>query len=137
MRTKNLRDFVYVCPHCINPLRDCVCDAYPMKLIQLDRNIWPIVKVLNEKWYVTDSCCEGHIDSNHKIYIGFARRYHFTQPIPKGFSGNGFVLCADISAASVQAIQRKKRRLLNALYDWACELETQRPEGGIVALRDF
>lgn len=137
MNVKNLRTYVYVCPFCINPVEDCTCERYPMKLVQIDRKIWPIIKILNEKWYVTEDCCEGHIDGNAQIHILFARRYRFGVPFPKGFSGGEDFLRANITGATPQAKQRKKRQLLHALYDWACALENRRPECGFVQLRDF
>lgn len=137
MNVKYLRTYVYVCPFCINPIEDCVCEKYPMKLVQIDRKIWPIIKILNEKWYLTQDCCEGHIDGNLRIHISFVRRYHFDVPIPKGFSGGEDFLYADITGKTPQAKQRKKCQLLHALYEWACALENRRPEGGFVSLKDF
>lgn len=132
MCEKNLKNYVYVCPRCFNRVEQCTCEYYPESLAQLDRNIWPIVKVLNEKWYFTDSCCEGHIGSNEMMYIIFKKSYKFKVPLPKGFEGNSATLKANICGRSEQAKKRNKRKLLNSLYDWACSLESRKPENSII-----
>ena len=50
-REKNVKEYVYVCPHCFNKPENCTCHALPFSLIQLEKNMWPIIKTLNEKGY--------------------------------------------------------------------------------------
>ena len=123
MYEKNLKNYVYVCPQCFNKMEECSCRSYPFTLVQLDRNIWPTVKVLNEKGYFTENCCEGHIGSNEMIYILFKKLYRIKTPFPKGFEGNSSGLKAIISGSSEQTKKRNKRKLLNSLYEWAYNLE--------------
>lgn len=132
MYEKNLKNYVYVCPRCFNKIKECTCDFFPDSLVQLDRNIWPIIKVLNEKWYFTENCCEGHIGANEMMYILFRKTYKIKTPPPKGFEGNGSGLRAKITGSSDQAKKRNKRRLLNSLYEWACELESRKPENSLL-----
>ena len=129
MHEKNLRNYVYVCPYCFNKLEDCTCSRFPESLIQIDRNIWPIIKVLNNKWYFTEHCCEGHIGANESMFISFRKNYKTKLPLPKGFIGDGGYLKAVISGSSEQAKKRNKRKLLNALYAWANLLEDRKPDG--------
>lgn len=135
MHEKSLRDYVYVCPRCFKPVKECTCSEYPEKLVQLVRKIWPTVRILNEKWYLTEMCCEGHIDRGDRIFVLFYEKYRFSAPIPKGFESGGDYLCASITGASEQAKQRKKRDLLNALYNWACALENLCSETNFLGLK--
>ena len=129
MYEKNLRNYVYVCPYCFNKLEDCACHRFPESLIQIDRNIWPIIKVLNNKWYFTEHCCEGHIGSNESMFISFKKNYKTRVPLPEGFAGEDGYLYAVIPGRSEQAKKRNKRNLLNALYAWANLLEDRKPDG--------
>lgn len=56
---------------------------------KIDKGFRPIIKLLNEKGYVTTVCCEGHLDKLPKpktqridIYLGFKYDYEFPIPIP-------------------------------------------------------
>lgn len=123
MYEKNLKQYVYVCPNCFNKLENCTCPILPFNLLQLDKNIWPIIKVLNEKGYRTDECCEGHVGSSERIYIFFSKKYKSKTPLPKGFRGDMNFVAAEITGSSIDAKKRKKRQLLNALSAWADSLE--------------
>ena len=123
MYEKNLKNYVYVCPCCFNKPEGCTCSVLPFTLLQLDKNMWPIIKVLNEKGYYTDECCEGHVNSNERMYIFFRKRYKNKSPLPNGFQGDASFLAADITGCSEDAKRRKKRQLLNSLYEWADSLE--------------
>lgn len=53
-----------------------------MKNIQyeyIDKNMIPIIKVLNEKGYETYSCCEGHTEKTSRVltFIAFDKNYEF------------------------------------------------------------
>lgn len=125
---KNIKQYVYVCPHCFNKVENCECPMLPYELIQIDKNIWPSIKVLNNKWYFTESCCEGHIEDNPKpfIYIMFRKNQKF-KTVPDGFKDLKGCIKAEIIGKSDEAKKRKKRALLKSLYEWACELESRRP----------
>ncbi len=123
MEEKNVKNYLYVCPFCLRILKECTCIAFPERLIQIDRNMLPIIRELNKKCFATETCCEGHIGSNEFMYIEFSQKYRFGKEIPTGFAINGHILQANITGKSEQAKKRKKRQLLNTLYQWACELE--------------
>ena len=122
---KKLKSYVYVCPCCFNKVEHCTCMHLPWNLIQIDKNILPIIKVLNEKYYFTDSCCEGHIEENQQpfIYITFKKTHRIKEPVPKGVVFMGGSLRADIPGSSDDARKRNKRKLLKSIYEWACKLE--------------
>lgn len=64
----------YVCPECFYPLEECTCEYEPWQLIQIDKGIQSIIRILNEKGYTTNYCCEGHFSETVKggeIYISF------------------------------------------------------------------
>lgn len=122
MYEKNLRQYVYVCPCCFNKVENCTCAILPFSLLQLDKKIWPVIKLLNEKGYYTEDCCEGHVDAGDKIYISFRKKYKTNIPLPKGFEGDMSVIFAKITGKSTEAKKRKKRQLLNKLYEWADSL---------------
>ena len=128
MYEKNLKNYVYVCPRCFNKPENCSCDFLPLSLVQIDKNILPTIKVLNEKWYFTENCCEGHIGSNESMYILFRKNYKSKIALPKGFEGNLGALKANITGSSEEAKKRKKRELLKSLYEWACSLESRKPK---------
>lgn len=123
MNEKNINLYSYVCPNCFNKIKECECEIYPWSLVQIDKNMLPIVRELNKKMFFTESCCEGHIGANEKIYIIFRKKYKFKVCFPKEFVGDGSYISATITGTSEQAKKRKKQRLLKSLYAWACELD--------------
>ena len=124
MHEKNIKNYIYVCPICLGKLEECKCFAFPLTLIQIDKNMLPIIRELNRKFFRTEACCEGHIGSNEFMYIEFVKNYKFKTPLPKGFERIDGYIRANITGRTEQAKKRKKRELLNSLYQWACELET-------------
>ncbi len=125
MNEKNIKNYLYVCPYCFNVVKECECFAYPPTLIQIDKNMLPIIRELNKKMFLTEMCCEGHIGLNEFMYIEFKKNYKFKTPLPKGFVGGGNYIRAKITGSSEQAKKRKKRALLNDLYRWACEIDAR------------
>lgn len=123
MKKGNLKDYLYVCPNCLNVLKECKCHIYPITLIQIDKNMLPIIRELNKKYFLTEGCCEGHIGANEFIYIIFKKRYNFKLALPNGFTGDGTYIKANIKGSSELSKKINKRKLLNNLYKWACELE--------------
>ena len=73
MYDNGLKEYSYVCSHCFNPLNKCDCEQYPETLIQIDKRMVPIIKKLNDMFYKTEGCCEGHIGKFDKIYIFFVK----------------------------------------------------------------
>ena len=122
----DLKTYSYVCPRCFNLLNKCECDQYPEMLIQIDKHMVPIIKKLNDIHYKTEGCCEGHIGKFDKIYIFFVKKYKFKVPLPEGFTGDGSYVSANIYGSSETAKKRNKRKLLNELYDWVCELKNRK-----------
>lgn len=125
MYEKNIKNCAYVCPKCFNKPELCTCEMLPETLVQIDKNILPTVQMLNKKWYATEFCCEGHIGTFETVHVAFKHAHKFT--LPKGFDGNSEVVMAKITGQSEQAKKRKKRQLLNSLYEWACALEDKKP----------
>lgn len=80
----HLSEVAYVCPRCLNELEECACRLYPYYLIQVDRMILPIVRILNMKGYQTVSCCAGHLTSKGNIHVQFAEAFDFPVQIPSG-----------------------------------------------------
>lgn len=127
----SLNEYEYVCPHCFRPLNDCRCEQYPYFLVQVDKTILPIVKLLNQKGYITASCCGGHANTSHcrSIYVAFDNEHEFTLEFPKGFrySRSARTLTAyfdqNINQDEFLAFQKKH---LEELRQWAERLPTLR-----------
>ena len=103
---------------------------YPDALIQIDKNIYPIVRELNRKGYITEACCEGHISekreySNNKIYISFKKTQKFKIPLPKGFAITADTIWGSFGGDTNRAKKIKKTKMLNDLYLWVKNLEVK------------
>ena len=77
----------YVCPRRFRTVDECGCDDkayYPLWWI--DRNVQEHIRLLNEKGYKTQYCCESH-GKNDNLYISFFRDHGFGKglPAPDGF----------------------------------------------------
>ena len=101
---RTLDDVVYVCPICFKEH----CDCHPSKLIQLDKNMAPIIALLNEKGYQTISSSQGH---GHYIYIEFKEHYDFKH-LKDTFNYSENTLWMETNNIQEQ---------LKELYDWAKE----------------
>lgn len=124
MYIKDSKLFVYVCPYCYNKLETCTCERLPETLIQIDKKIWKTIKLLNDKGYHTEACCEGHpvqLQRKDGIYIMFKKSHKNCRSIPAGFSGSleEGVVYANITGKSIEAMKRKQRSLLKDLHLWA------------------
>lgn len=108
---------------CINTVENCTCEEYPEFLVQIDKNMLPIIKELNTKWYRTSDCCEGHIGINNKMYILFKGKHKFKKELSKNFEIYKDCIIGTIPGKTENAQKRNKRRMLNELYVWACSLE--------------
>jgi len=130
---KNLEDYVYVCPHCTNVVDNCICDELPYSLVRLGRNIWPSIKVLDEKWYITESS----IEDSEQICINFLKDNEFLRAIPEGFTQRGCVLFANIDGITEEERRLNKEKLLDKLYAWACSLPDRNPKNLLYNLFSF
>lgn len=126
MRINNLKNYLYVCPHCFNVVEYCTCFSLPHSLIQIDKNILPIIRVLNQKGYFTDICCEGHIGGCERMHIIFKKNYKF-KTLPDNFIQSGELIYADITGKTEHGKKIKKAKLLKELLSWAELLESQNP----------
>ena len=112
----------YVCPECLYPLNECKCREYPpYSLIMVDKEIQPIIRVLNSKGYSTIGCCESHYGSmSPRLYVIFDRKYDLEPPdgFQKVKNGTG------ISHEYDRKIKEddwkiEKETYLNVLKQWA------------------
>ena len=124
MKKDSLKKYLYVCPHCFNEVESCTCFLYPDSLIQIDKNILPIIKILNHKWYLTDVCCEGHIGGCERMHIIFKKDYRF-KILPDSFTKSGELIYADITGKTERGKKIKKTKLLKELLFWAESLESR------------
>lgn len=119
-----LKDLAYVCPFCVREIEDCRCEMYPYFLMQIDRMILPIVRILNEKGYKTTGCCAGHPDQEEflstGIYISFDKDYDMDEPIPEGmhyFKGKHMI--RSIPPEDCQDLHAFRQDILRRLTEWA------------------
>lgn len=110
----------YVCSKCFNTPDKCTCEFQPYYLVNIDRNIQNVIRVLNEKGYMTRYCCESH-NENDSIYIMFARDYGF-DTLPDGFIRNASNVIRHEYERRMDYDEflEDKQRHLKALLDW-CE----------------
>lgn len=116
-----LKDFV--CDKCFCTMTKCKCNNNPMTLIQIDKNIQSIIRILNIKGYETIYCCEGHYNNN-----GYTNTYiYFKQPIktraPNGFvwQKNGLILehIYNLNTMCKIEFENQKKEYLKNLEEWA------------------
>lgn len=130
----------YVCNNCFYQLDKCNCAFDPLVLIQIDENIQYAVRLLNEKGYATECCCEGHYDDKIKggyIYISFAQRYA-PHVFPDGWKisrdnnkyhptisvGMRIKSNSKIESRRKKQFEAKKKEAINNLNKWADSLGT-------------
>lgn len=85
-KRSTLPDYAYICPHCYYELTECRCSGYPYYLVQVDKHMVPVVRLLNQKGYITTACCAGHLDNlrGRTIYIAFDKEHKFENSLPVG-----------------------------------------------------
>ncbi len=128
----------YVCPRCFRQIDKCSCEnkAYH-SLWWIDLNIQEVIRILNEKGYKTQYCCESH-DPRDNLYIAFFYGYGFGDklPAPKGFKvrGSGRVvehIYGKDSRARKKMTQEEfeaeKKVHLDKLLEWAEALPEGKP----------
>lgn len=78
----------FVCNKCLERIDLVKCNCKNRKVVDIDRLIYPTIKLLNEKGYITDYCCSGH--ANCKLdnpYILFKYNYEFSNYKQNRFFG--------------------------------------------------
>lgn len=121
-KKERIEEIAYVCPYCLEELCDCTCNSYPYYLIQIDREMLPIIRTLNQKGYVTSSCCAGHVRSKSNIHVQFADLYDFASEIPEGatyWKGKRAVDFGLLDQPSDEEYLAHQQRALTALLSWA------------------
>jgi len=94
---KNSNDrFVSMCTRCFEPAEKCRCTKeqwleFPRLLrgtyVSIDKDIYPIIRWLNQNGYYTEYCCQGHPYDN---YISFQDKIKdMNIPVPEGFKIGG------------------------------------------------
>ena len=121
-KEERIEEIAYVCPNCLEELCDCACSFYPYYLIQIDRGMLPIIRTLNQKGYVTSSCCAGHVWNKSNIHVQFAEPYAFASKIPEGaiyWKRDRAVDFGLLEQPSDEDCLAHQRRALAALLEWA------------------
>lgn len=121
----------YVCPRCFNTVNKCTCKLYPPHaLIMIDRGIQEHIRILNQKGYYTQFCCESHYQESYSLYIAFCRDYDF-KTIPDGFKyskNHNNLHCDFTKRMSESEYETIKRERLETLLEWCKSLENIKPE---------
>lgn len=129
----------YVCPRCFHQIDKCCCKSKPFySLWWIDLNIQEVIRILNEKGYKTQYCCESH-SPHDTIYIAFfnGSGYGFGEklPVPEGFRARGGSVIEHIYGKDSRARKRmtqgefeaEKELHLNLLLEWAKALPEYEP----------
>lgn len=123
-----LKEYVYLCPRCMNEVEQCTCHGYPYYLIQIDRLLAPVIRELNMKGYQTSSCCAGHpgyrsVGVDQFVYIAFRKTYAFDLPVSAKYRKEGNSLCYDIPEEGkdwgTDALRKYQKECIDKLLAWA------------------
>ena len=123
----NLKDEILkVCSNCFEEKCNCKSNK-----IEIDKNIYPIIKTLNQKGYHTKFCCEGHIYNKiFDLYIYFDKKYLFNN-YPKFFKIENFregiiLRCLDVNDnPNYEKRKILKKSALKELEKWSINLKSQ------------
>lgn len=127
---KNKQAYVnYVCPKCFHQLNKCTCEYFPpYSLIFVDEKIQDIVRILNEKGYCTNGCCESHFKGDCvTLYVTFCVSTLFKNALPDGFKyikqghGIGYEYPKKITEQEFNELKQQK---LAELLEWAKNLDS-------------
>lgn len=114
----------YVCPVCFKRLEDCTCEFHPWHLINIDKAMQEPVRILNDKGYKTQYCCEGHKPQD-SAYIAFPLGY-MPKTMPKGFRHKNMpdgIYYKYKNGTSASEFAKEKNRMLSALLEWCDDLK--------------
>lgn len=125
---KNLKAYrSYVCPNCFHQLNKCTCKIFPpYSLLFIDELIQEHIRILNEKGYRTNGCCESHYNGVCIcIYISFGRDSF--DSVPEGFYFNKRrqMIIHDYKAYknyTRDQFEKEKMVYLAVLLDWVKSL---------------
>lgn len=123
----------HVCSKCFYPSEECKCEPYlPWRTIFIDKNIQEVIRILNEKGYWTDFCCEGHYPY-YDVYISFSGYSRSLKDVvmPEDFKyiktrrvirhkREGDTKVKD--KMTIEEFEAEKKKYLNALLEWAKDL---------------
>ena len=120
----------YVCEKCFHRPMECTCNFKPWSLRFIDRGIQEHVRILNEKGYITNGCCESHYKGVcTNINICFIRDYGFgkTLPLPDGFkamkSHNAIIYeYKNIKKITEEEMNAQKEVQMDKLLEWCRSL---------------
>lgn len=116
----------YVCPRCFYTPRECVCERAPWELVCIDRNIQEHIRILNQKGYKTEYCCESH-SKYENLYISFYDDYGLGDAVtlPDGFKFNKrgkYIEYLYNRKITDQEFEKQKKEQLAILLEWCIGL---------------
>lgn len=112
----------YVCPKCFNQIENCVCKYQPYSLIWIDEQLQYAIKILNQKGYITGSCCEGHFeDYKKRIFIAFVNSIN---SCPNDWKLNHNLIYYDIKTNDNLEFEQMQKEEIEKLNKWVDEIES-------------
>ena len=130
-KRKHRDEFTYICPHCFRELDDCRCLVYPYNLVQIDKLLVPIIRNLNQKGYITTSCCSGHLEESHclAIYVAFKEEHDFGSNIPAGAAYSKAERMINYSGLDMMNVEERaqyQKECIEKFTAWADDLPSLR-----------
>ena len=116
----------FVCYRCFRQLHQCTCSCFPpYSLIHIDTGIQDAIRVLNEKGYCSNGCCEGHYQGVcQSTYVSFIRDFFKEDTeMPEGFrwqKRRNMLFHDYYKCTSEEEMEQEKEQMLRNLLDW-CE----------------
>lgn len=105
------------------PTEGCKGEAFG-----IDEDMIIPISILNDKGYITDWCCSGHIfDDNSDGYIAFHGKRSFPASVPDGWyqDCNDYRFCIRCHNRDSNPIKRREliKKHMDSLITWALGLE--------------
>ena len=121
---------ITVCSNCFARLDKCNCKCTNKHSFFVDKNIQPILEILNNKGYKTLYSCESHTEISP---YDFCMYIMFKEPIPKELQNikdfsfekkNTIIqyLITDVEKKSIIELVKEKEIHLKMLYNWSKSL---------------
>lgn len=132
MRKSKAAYMNYVCGICFHKLHECTCNFVPSELIMIDEGIQDCVRILNDKGYTTNGCCEGHYANRGSVtYISFIMRFEdlIEAGLPEGFKWEkrkNIIAHYYKNIESRREFMIEKRKALDSLLEWCARLPEMR-----------